>query len=290
MSISLVSISNINHALTEFSINQSCDTMKFDEVLVFSDKPLPKLRYDYTYLDIAKTIAPYDVATKKAVPLTLDTYNDFLMKGLANFVNTEHIISIHYDGFCVNQDEWTDEFLEYDYIGSPTHRKWGPLQASLIEHEMYTEVPNMWYTGGGGFSLRSKKLLKALQDPKFNPFLSNKNYQRLEDYKIAVVYKDCLEKEYGIKFAPLELSLKFSTELLTGLNYSFGFHGWENTPLFLSEDKVIWFIQNLNKDNIGMGYLMGRRFYCNCLMQNYTKAIECFLEISGSGKTFNYSR
>jgi hypothetical protein len=279
MSISLLSCSNINHELTEFSINKSCDIKKFDEILVFSDKPLPGVKYKHIYHDIAKTIMPYDKTTNEPMPLTLDTYNDFLFKILVNYVNTEHVLSIHYDGFGVNEDEWSDEFLEYDYIGSPTHRKWYPLARSLEDHGYYDQLPNAWYTGGGGFSLRSKKLLMALQDPQLSVFMSDLNYQRCEDWNIAVKYKEYLEKEHKIKFAPLDISMKFSTELLTGLNFSYGFHGWDNIPLFLTQEESTWFLQRLKKDSLERNGYFTRRFNAMCWIQGYDDTIQCLNQI-----------
>jgi len=294
MSISLMSVSNINHELTEFSINKSCEAKKFDEVLVFSDRVLPNLKYQHTYHDIATSIAPYDTTTMKPVPLTLDIYCDFLFKHMGPYINTEHVISIQYDGFCVNQDEWTDEFLDYDYIGSPTHKKWYPLANSLIQHEVYDSSPNGWYNGGGGCSLRSKKLITALQDPEISVFISDKNYQRCEDWSISVRYREYLEKAHGIKFAPLDLSLKFSTELLTGLNFSFGFHGWENIPLFFTEEECIWYIENLQKENLKRGHYMTRRFAAMCWIQNYHQALahldHVLNEIDQNIRNNNYSR
>lgn len=274
MSISLLSVSNINHVLTEFSINKSCDIQHFDEVMVFSDRPLLGLRHKHTLYDIDKTICPMNTQTGQPVPLSLDVYNDFLFKHLVNWVKTDHVLSIHYDGFGVNIDEWSDEFLEYDYIGSPTHRKWYPLANSLKEHEVYDGLKNEWYTGGGGFSLRSKKLLQALQDPSLSVFISEKNYQRCEDWNIAVKYKDYLVKEYGIKFAPLDIALKFSTEILTGVNFSFGFHGWENVPLFLSEPETQFFLSHLNKDTVAKNHLITYRFRANCLVRGYFQTLE----------------
>lgn len=291
MTISLVSISNINHKLVEFSINKSCETKKFDEVLVFSDKPFPKLKHDYTYYNIDEVMNALAIVPWEKNSFNLDAYNDFLMKGLLRFVNTDHVISIHYDGFCVNADEWNDEYLEYDYIGSPTHRKWFPLANSLKDHKVYDKYSNGWYTGGGGFSLRSKKLLMALQDPEITPFISNINFQRCEDWCIAVKHKDLLVNKYGIKFAPLDLSLQFSTELLTGLNFSFGFHGWENIPLFLSQDETIFFIENVDKDTIFQPSILYERFLFNCKCRNYFQAIDKFFEISQTKKHLSkYSR
>jgi hypothetical protein len=293
MSISLLSCSNINHTLTEFSINRSCDIQKFDEVLVFSDVPLLGLRHKHTYLDIAQTISPRNAETNEPVALSLDVYNDFLFKHLVNWVNTDHVLSIHYDGFGVNVDEWSDEFLEYDYIGSPTHKKWYPLANTLKTHKLYDSLPNQWYTGGGGFSLRSKKLLQALQDPGLSVFISDLNLQRCEDWNIAVKYKDYLVKEHGIKFAPLDISLKFSTEILYGVNFSFGFHGWENVPLFLSESDTVFFLSNLNKDTVNRHNLITRRFMANCIVQGYDRALKLLdhvLDEKEKSRAETYSR
>lgn len=289
-----MSCSNINHELTEFSINKSCDIKKFNEVLVFSDKPLPGLKHKHTYHNINETIRPYNLTTNKPIPFNLDVYNDFLFKGLLEYVNTEHVISIHYDGFGVNEDEWSDEFLEYDYIGSPTHRKWEPLAYALKLHGYYDQLPNSWYTGGGGFSLRSKKLLTALQDPQLVVFMSDLNYQRCEDWSIAVKYKEYLEKEHKIKFAPLDISMKFSTELLTGLNFSYGFHGWDNVPLFLSEEESTWFLQRLKKDSLGKNCYFTKRFGAMCFMQGYKNTLDCLnqtlLELENKTRDNTYSR
>lgn len=293
MSISLVSISNINHKLVEFSINKSCDTKFYDEVLVFSDKPLIGLKHKHKYLNIDKTIRPFDPTTGRPAPFNYDVYNDFLFKHLGDHIKTEHVINIHYDGFGVNADEWTDEFLEYDYIGSPTHKKWYPLANSLRAHDLYDGLPNEWYTGGGGFSLRSKKLLDALRDPALNCFLSDKNYQRCEDWCISSKHKEYLINEHKIKFAPLEIAMKFSTELLTGLNFSFGFHGWDNIPLFMSEEETMFFISNLKRDSLLRGSLMTRRFVANCHVYGYDRAIGLLNHIMNEkekSKKVEYSR
>lgn len=67
-----------------------------------------------------------------------------MIKELNKYIETSYVLIIQYDGFILNPDAWTDEFLEYDYIGAP----W-----------WYTDDCNV---GNGGFSLRSKKLLEIL--------------------------------------------------------------------------------------------------------------------------------
>lgn len=272
MSITLVCISNINHNLTEFAINKSFANMRFDDNFIMSDRILNGIRYKHQFFKINDVIQMQNEEGQN-VDWNYDVYNIFLLKHLADHIKTDHIINIHYDGFCINQNFWTDEYLEYDYIGSPTYKDWTPLANSLKDHDLYDIAPNGWYNGGGGFSLRSKKLLLALKDERIDTTLSNKNYQRCEDATISIKFRKLLEQDYGIKFAPMRLSLQFSTELLTGLPFSFGFHGWTNIPLFLSENECIWYLDNLNRRDIFKGSEMVKRYKANCVINDYYKAI-----------------
>ncbi len=146
---------------------------------------------------------------------SIEEYSQFVMKELANFVDTSHVLLIQYDGFILNPTAWTKEFLEYDYIGAP----W-------------------WYAdgkdvGNGGFSLRSKKLLD---------FLSNDTRITLtnpEDFHIGRTYRPLLEQQ-GIRFAPEELAKKFSIEGISKNKQphsnnvwtcEFGFHGLWKTDI-----------------------------------------------------------
>lgn len=294
MSITLVSISNINRPLVEFSINKSCENFNFNDTFIMADSPLKGVQYYHNHYNIDDVIRFSD-ADGNLIDWNYDAYNIFLLKNLVDHIHTDHIINIHYDGFCVNKQYWTDEFLEYDYIGSPTFKDWTPLANTLKEHNLYDRAPNSWYNGGGGFTLRSKKLLKALQDPRIDTTLSDKNYQRCEDVTISIKFKKILEEEYNIKFAPMDVSLKWCTELLTGLPYSFGFHGWTNVPLFLTEDESIWYITNLNRADIYQGSPMVQRYLAMCLIQGYFRAIDHIGSIMADQallkkKQDNYSR
>lgn len=273
MSVTLVSINNINKSLTEFAINKSFETFNFDNTFIMSDQELTGVRYYHNHHNI-DNIIQFAGADGKPIPWNYDAYNIFLLKYLADYINTDHIINIHYDGFPVNRQYWSDEFLEYDYIGSPTFKDWTPLANSLKSHDLYDRAPTTWYNGGGGFTLRSKKLLKALQDPRIDTTLSDKNFERCEDATISIKFRKLLEEEYKIKFAPMDVSLKWCTELLTGLPYSFGFHGWTNVPLFLSEDECIWYIDNLNRRDIFQGSPMVQRYIAMCVIQYYYRAID----------------
>lgn len=121
-------------------------------------------------------------------PITsIEAYSHFCIRDLAKFVDTDFALVFQYDGFILNPDAWTDEFLNYDYIGAP----W-----------WYTDDMNV---GNGGFSLRSKKLLEVLRDAEFITEFHP------EDHHIARTYQKEL-KTHGIRYAPQSLAEKFSIE------------------------------------------------------------------------------
>ena len=131
---------------------------------------------------------------------SLEGYSHFLLKNLNDFIQTGHVLVIQYDGYVLDARQWTDNFLDYDYIGA----RWPGSGANRI--------------GNGGFSLRSKRLLTALQDARCRPFAP-------EDAAICIEYRPMLQREYGIKFAPEFLADRFSFEGIPRAAGTFGFHG-----------------------------------------------------------------
>ena len=74
---------------------------------------------------------------------TAKEYNAWMVYGLNEVIDTEYTLVVQGDGFILNEDKWHPTFLDYDYIGS----LWGKDVNERV--------------GNGGFSLRSKKFLKA---------------------------------------------------------------------------------------------------------------------------------
>lgn len=130
---------------------------------------------------------------------SLQDYCRFMLKDLIKHnIKTSHVLVAQWDGYVMNDKAWRDDWLRFDYIGAP----W-----------------NDGKVGNGGFSLRSKKLLEALQDSRFSePFMP-------EDQQICKAWRKILEKEYGIKFATPEVARQFSVEndVYAG---QFGFHSY----------------------------------------------------------------
>jgi len=151
------------------------------------------------------------------------SYNFFMVNRLANYIKTDFVLTVQADGFIINPSCWLDENLQYDYIGAP-----------------WFEFGRPSTVGNGGFSFRSKKLLEGCQ--KISTNVDPKSFGN-EDSYICRNIKDKLEKDFGIKFAPVELAAKFSVEwnacpeqrhihMQKLSTYdTFGFHGIPHVPL-----------------------------------------------------------
>ena len=186
--ITLVCVDCVHYKSSIAAINKSIEKINFGKVLFFTDKIQPNTKFD-------QQIIP-KITSKKA-------YSRFLMKNLVNYITTEFVLIIQWDGYVINPELWDNDFLHYDYIGAP----W-----------WYNDGYNV---GNGGFSLRSKKLLLVLQEKegKYHP----------EDDCICRLYRKYLEVIYDIKFADEKTAAKFSFEPNKVhnefKNNSFGFHG-----------------------------------------------------------------
>ena len=129
-------------------------------------------------------------------------YNEFVVWKLGHYIDSSHLLIIQHDGYVIDPTAWTDEFLQYDYIGA-TWR--------------YTDGRNV---GNGGFSLRSKRLHDILAtDPAIT-------VGSPEDEIICRLYRGYLETHHGIKYAPDALANQFSYEMNQPFQKTFGFHNF----------------------------------------------------------------
>lgn len=157
---------------------------------------------------------------------TTKDYSDLLLTGIDSYVQGTHVLIIQWDSFITHPALWKNEFLEYDYIGP------------VWPHHPETPV------GNGGFSLRSVKLLQAIRRPEFIR-------KHPEDYCICADNKEFLEKECGIKFAPIDIAEQFAVER-SEWHDAFGFHGFFNFARVLNDDELGSFI-----DMASVMYLSG---------------------------------
>lgn len=134
-------------------------------------------------------------------------YSYWMMRELGKYqFDTSHLLVIQHDGYVLDGEQWTDEFLKYSYIGAP----W-------MESDGYN-------VGNGGFSLRSVRLHEILATDSLIKGLQP------EDSAICRIYRDYLELNYDIKFAPDQLAERFAFELCEPKDKTFGFHGYFHKP------------------------------------------------------------
>lgn len=151
-------------------------------------------------------------------------YSEFMLKRVADYTTTDHVLVIQHDGFILNPEAWTDDFLKYDYIGAP----W------LINDTLVV--------GNGGFSLRSRRLFELTKSDSKIQLGDTQQDQDAEneDWVLCSTYRSHLE-EKGIVFAPIELAHRFSleqNEVYGGVwSGEFGFHGlrWTDIRPWLKE-------------------------------------------------------
>jgi hypothetical protein len=132
-------------------------------------------------------------------------YNRVCLHLLPEVIQDDHVLLIQCDGYAVNAAAWTNEFLDYDYVGACWPAHWHTPHA----------------VGNGGFSLRSRKLLNMIKH------MGIQASDRHEDYHICLDHRHALEQS-GCVWAPAALADQFSIENNTQsewLGKSFGFHG-----------------------------------------------------------------
>lgn len=136
---------------------------------------------------------PYTIPIRNLA--SIRDYSNFMIKDLYYFIETKYALVIQWDGFLLSPSSWKNYFLNYDYIGAP----WK-------DHSV----------GNGGFSLRSRALLRQLaEDDKISNF-------HPEDFVICKYYRKYLERK-GFAFPSEHIALEFSVESQSW-DGQFGFH------------------------------------------------------------------
>jgi len=191
--VTVACIDTANHALALRALEQSRRGLRFERALLLTDALPGGVR------------APLDVDIVRIAPLaSRDDYSRFVLKSLLPHIGTPHVLLIQWDGYVVNPSAFDPAFVDCDYLGA----KW------------------FWYrdgmrVGNGGFSLRSRKLLAALQDPRVVQ-------GDAEDTTICRTFRPLLEAEYGIRFGSEALADRFAFEAAYPSGMPFGFHGLYN--------------------------------------------------------------
>lgn len=173
-------------------------------------------------------------------------YSEFVLRRLVEHVSGSHVLVAQWDGFVTQPAAWDQAFLAFDYIGA----RWG-WHADDLD------------VGNGGFSLRSRRLLEALQDPRLVPRPGVP-----EDELICRHWRPVLERDHAIRFAPAAVADRFSYERTLPRGPTFGFHGLFNLWRHLDDEALAELAPLLPADVlrgrafaelIGLCFLQGRR-------------------------------
>jgi len=191
--VTLVIVDSVNYGDAVNAIQKSLQQIKPMETIFFTDIDFG---FDYYHTEIIPHL------------YSKEDYSKFMIKKLGKYpFETSHVLVIQHDGFVLDGEQWTDEFLTTDYIGAAWHNEVDGLSV-----------------GNGGFRLRSTRLLKILAEDNMILGLNP------EDAQISRLYRPYLEATYGIEFASVPLADKFSYELTAPSAPTFGFHGAFHPP------------------------------------------------------------
>jgi len=206
--VTLVSVTSVALEATVRALTASLGQAEFGKTLLLSDHP-PRFALDPR------------IEWRKIQPLkTHSDYSRFVLRELADHVSTSHALCVQWDGYVLNGGAWDPAFLDYDYIGA-----------------IWPQFRDEWNVGNGGFSLRSRRLLRAAADLAYD-------VAEPEDVFICRTLRTALEQA-GIRFAPEVVAKLFAFERTSPTGKEFGFHGSFNLIRLLSSREATQLFQSL---------------------------------------------
>jgi hypothetical protein len=201
--------------LTVRALRISQSGCRFGDVILFSDAPVE---------------GPFRCVRIDRLA-SVDDYSRFCLRDMVKYIRTPLALVVQWDGYVVNPAAWANAFRKYDYIGAAWHGLFPP------------DVP---IVGNGGFSLRSRKLLKAVSQL---PPVGN----LWEDRVICHVHRGRLEREFGVRFAPAKVADRFSYECRVPDTQPFGFHGVEHLWRHAEPEGIVAIAEQLDLEKTNPG-------------------------------------
>ncbi len=219
--LTLVAVDCAYPALAAKALQRSASLLPAARVLLLTDV---KATFDGVEV---KSIAP--IKSRAA-------YSQFMLKQLADHIDTDYALVVQWDGFVIHDDAFAEEFWNYDYIGA----RW-------------PHVDGEFKVGNGGFSLRSRKLLHALRDDAI-VYRDDEN----EDEAICIRYRTLLEQKHNIVFADERVADRFAFDVSRPVGRTLGFHGVFNFWQVMAADELISFARTAPEaiaEGLGFGAL-----------------------------------
>lgn len=213
--VTLICVDNRTPHLALQALRHCMAQVEFGEVVLFTR---PELLEE----------VPAGIRIEPVHITSVPEYSEFVLRGLLPHVHTSHCLLVQWDGYVLDARQWRPEWLHLDYLGAPFKRRSGEL-----------------CVGNGGFSLRSRRLLEALQDPALT-------LGHPEDVSICCDNRARLEQVHGIRFASVEEAQRFAFERVGSKEGTFGFHGLFNMHRVMAESALGALLHAL-PDNLAKG-------------------------------------
>ena len=195
------------------SMARSMSHINFSESIFFTNQELCSKEFVSYTKDLGiRVVFVNDVKS-------ITQYSLFILEKLDSYINTNFCLVTQWDSWVINSKSWDLDFLNYDYIGA--------IWPDYIENKV----------GNGGFSLRSKRLLKSTRE--ILETNSDFSIPLIEDDFICREKRKIFEEKYQLKFPDVELANKFSVERNGIPIGSFGFHGMFNFNFVISKDNEL---------------------------------------------------
>lgn len=206
--ITVVAMDFKNHQLTRRAVELTLQRIQPKELLIISDQQF----------------YPEGTFIKAASPASFVDYAWMMMKWIGPLIDTGHALYVQYDGMPWDPDQWSDDFLDYDYLGAVW--PWEPEGRNV---------------GNGGFSMRSKRFLDVARD---NAVTLPPERKQAEDAALCIDHRPYMEQQ-GIRFAPSNVAHRFSHEVQQ-IAPTWGFHGQWNLFKHLDREDLDYYMQHLN--------------------------------------------
>lgn len=212
--VTLCAVTSVAREATVAAMRHSLGQIGFEKALLLSDARPDGLEGT-------------GIVWRQIAPLaSREDYSRFILHGLADHIETDHVLVVQWDGFVRDGRRWQDAFLAYDYIGA-----------------VWPHFRDPMAVGNGGFSLRSRRLLEAtrLLPVGLEP----------EDVAICRTHRHELETIHDLRFAGLEIARQFSYEREISKRDEFGFHGSYNLSAELPVETITRLLGSLEPGAVG---------------------------------------
>ena len=108
--IDLVIVNCLDQQEAVETLNYCKRYFNFNNSILFSDKNTENNKNQFIKIEKINNISDY---------------NNFMLK-IGEYIESDFVLVVQDDGHIVNPNNWSDEFLAYDYIGAPwpSSTKW----------------------------------------------------------------------------------------------------------------------------------------------------------------------